>query len=266
MAYRKNVGLSEDKTKLKSKWRAHIRTTSVNRESVNQGLLKSAWQFLWSLHSAREEGRDERISGGVGHGTWQKWSGYGLTIEPAWLLPPEFTLVPREPKHQRRQLIHQTSPEFTLISGGEKRGTYIPIRKDFREPEIPSKMWFEILPSVAIITIAVGFPHGAAYILNYLIVGNCYRRLLDSTELRMQYLRDRRLTGDPYKVSGLESLPDIDEGLNEENNKCNDSEWNGHGTENGDPNKSDHDNAPVVEEECYQVTEDECPKEECHLN
>ncbi|KAJ8923704.1 hypothetical protein NQ315_010285 [Exocentrus adspersus] len=69
-------------------------------------------------------------------------------------------------------------------------------------------MWFEILPSFGVIFIAMAAPHGAAYVLNKLVVGNYYRRNLAEPEHRRQYLRDRRLTGDPYKVQGLEAIPD----------------------------------------------------------
>lgn len=33
-------------------------------------------------------------------------------------------------------------------------------------------MWFEILPSAAIIGVAIGLPHAAAYFINYVGVGN----------------------------------------------------------------------------------------------
>ncbi|KAJ8964591.1 hypothetical protein NQ314_004900 [Rhamnusium bicolor] len=69
-------------------------------------------------------------------------------------------------------------------------------------------MWFEILPVFGIITAAMAAPHGIAYILNYLVVGNCFRRSMVEVEQRMQYLRDKRLSGDPYKVKGLENLPE----------------------------------------------------------
>ncbi|CAH2002993.1 unnamed protein product [Acanthoscelides obtectus] len=79
-------------------------------------------------------------------------------------------------------------------------------------------MWFEIIPSFAIITAAMAAPHGIAYVMNYVVVGNLFRRSLDTFEQRKQYLRDRRLSkgagdrwGDPYKVIGLENIPDEEE-------------------------------------------------------
>lgn len=68
-------------------------------------------------------------------------------------------------------------------------------------------MWFEILPAYMIIVAAMAAPHASAYVLNYLVVGNVYRRDMCTLKQRMQYVRDRRLTGDPYKVNGLDSLP-----------------------------------------------------------
>ncbi|EFA11578.2 hypothetical protein TcasGA2_TC004750 [Tribolium castaneum] len=51
-------------------------------------------------------------------------------------------------------------------------------------------------------------PHGIAYVANKLVFDNCYRRsMLDKYEA-LQYLRDRRLSGDPYKLKGLENIPD----------------------------------------------------------
>ncbi|VEN49772.1 unnamed protein product [Callosobruchus maculatus] len=73
-------------------------------------------------------------------------------------------------------------------------------------------MWFEIIPAFAIICAALAAPHGAAYITNYLALGNMYRRCLETHDLQLQYIRDRRLAdGNPYKVMGLENIPDEEE-------------------------------------------------------
>ncbi|XP_018578576.1 uncharacterized protein LOC108916762 [Anoplophora glabripennis] len=69
-------------------------------------------------------------------------------------------------------------------------------------------MWFEILPSFGIIVVALAVPHASAYVINKLVVGNMYRRGMYKYQDRLQYLRDRRLTGNPYKVQGLEAIPD----------------------------------------------------------
>ncbi|KAF2899659.1 hypothetical protein ILUMI_06519 [Ignelater luminosus] len=69
-------------------------------------------------------------------------------------------------------------------------------------------MWFEILPSAGIIFVAMAFPHFSAYIINKVSIGNMYRRSLYERRERFQYLRDIRLTGNPYKVNSLESIPD----------------------------------------------------------
>lgn len=97
-------------------------------------------------------------------------------------------------------------------------------------------MWFEILPSFGIVVAAMALPSASAYVINYLVrgllilkfitkqdvniriigviwlqvVGNMFRRSLLTEDLRMQYIRNRRLTGDPYVINGLESIPDED--------------------------------------------------------
>lgn len=63
-------------------------------------------------------------------------------------------------------------------------------------------MWFEIIPSFAIIVGAMAAPQTLAYVMNWIANRNVFRRSLISEDLRMQYLRDIRTTGDPYKVAG----------------------------------------------------------------
>lgn len=69
-------------------------------------------------------------------------------------------------------------------------------------------MWFEILPSLAIIGVAMAVPHGAAYVMNYLVNGNMYRRSLVTLDEKRQYMRDIRLSGNAYVLKGLENIPD----------------------------------------------------------
>ncbi|KAK4876183.1 hypothetical protein RN001_012605 [Aquatica leii] len=73
-------------------------------------------------------------------------------------------------------------------------------------------MWYEIIPSYMIIVIAIALPHVSAYGINYLLVGNCYRRSLYTLAERKQYLRDRRLitnpSTSPYNVVTLAGVPD----------------------------------------------------------
>ncbi|KAI5645053.1 NADH-ubiquinone oxidoreductase MWFE subunit domain-containing protein [Phthorimaea operculella] len=67
-------------------------------------------------------------------------------------------------------------------------------------------MWYEILPTFFIITAGLGLPGWGLYHIHNLVNGNHYRRsLLDRWE-RSQYQRDIRLTGDAYKVNGLDSI------------------------------------------------------------
>ncbi|XP_050309024.1 uncharacterized protein LOC126745292 [Anthonomus grandis grandis] len=106
-------------------------------------------------------------------------------------------------------------------------------------------MWFEILPSLSIIMVAMAVPHASAYVINklwtdgstlsltevisvpteetqpiltfflkspvkfiILVTGNMYRRSTINQDLRLQYMRSIRLAGDPYNNNGLESIPD----------------------------------------------------------
>ncbi|XP_055840086.1 uncharacterized protein LOC129907759 [Episyrphus balteatus] len=69
-------------------------------------------------------------------------------------------------------------------------------------------MWFEIIPSAAIITIALSIPGYAMYGIHKLTLGNAYRRNMDERFDRVMYQRDRRIMDNPYIMSGLESIPD----------------------------------------------------------
>ncbi|KAL1517175.1 hypothetical protein ABEB36_000973 [Hypothenemus hampei] len=69
-------------------------------------------------------------------------------------------------------------------------------------------MWFECLPSGAIILVAMAFPHFSAYVINKVAIGNMFRRDVTTSEQKLQYMRDIRLSGHAYKPKGLESIPD----------------------------------------------------------
>ncbi|XP_034476868.1 uncharacterized protein LOC117783536 [Drosophila innubila] len=69
-------------------------------------------------------------------------------------------------------------------------------------------MWFEILPSAAIITVALSVPIYAMYGLQKLTLGNAYRRNMDDRFSRVMYQRDYRLTDNPYIMNGLHAIPD----------------------------------------------------------
>ncbi|KAJ8735982.1 hypothetical protein PYW08_006638 [Mythimna loreyi] len=69
-------------------------------------------------------------------------------------------------------------------------------------------MWYEILPSAFIITAALGLPGWGLYHIHNLVVGNHFRRNLNDRWDRQLYQRDLRLTGNPYKVAGLETIKD----------------------------------------------------------
>ncbi|XP_037050798.1 uncharacterized protein LOC119084822 [Bradysia coprophila] len=69
-------------------------------------------------------------------------------------------------------------------------------------------MWFEIIPSFAIVSLALAAPGYAIYGLHKLALGNPYRRGMEERHNRMDYQRDRRLTANPYIQNGLEVIPD----------------------------------------------------------
>ncbi|CRK95490.1 CLUMA_CG008959, isoform A [Clunio marinus] len=69
-------------------------------------------------------------------------------------------------------------------------------------------MWFEVIPSFAIITVALAIPSYATYHIHKLWIGNAYRRNTDQPWERFAYRRDMRINGNVYKGQGLESIPD----------------------------------------------------------
>ncbi|KPJ10154.1 hypothetical protein RR48_04977 [Papilio machaon] len=69
-------------------------------------------------------------------------------------------------------------------------------------------MWYQILPGYCLIATCLGLPGWGLYHLHNLVLGNHYRRSMVDRWDRMLYQRDTRLTGDGYKVIGLESIPD----------------------------------------------------------
>ncbi|KAI8038701.1 cGMP-gated cation channel alpha-1 isoform X1 [Drosophila gunungcola] len=72
-------------------------------------------------------------------------------------------------------------------------------------------MWFEILPGAVIITTLLSVPIYAMYGLQKLTIGNAFRRNMDERFGRVMYQRDFRLTDNPYKMNGLEQIPDEEE-------------------------------------------------------
>ncbi|KAK7793197.1 hypothetical protein R5R35_012838 [Gryllus longicercus] len=67
-------------------------------------------------------------------------------------------------------------------------------------------MWFEILPSYGIIVAAFIAPTVITYGINKLAYGKPFRRNLRYEFERLSYMRDERLTGNAYKVQGLEAI------------------------------------------------------------
>lgn len=75
-------------------------------------------------------------------------------------------------------------------------------------------MWFEILPAAFIIGGAIAFPGLCIIVMNKLIHGNIYNRDLTLPLDRRYYLRDSRLSNNPYKQFGLETIEDDKPGDN----------------------------------------------------
>lgn len=68
-------------------------------------------------------------------------------------------------------------------------------------------MWYEILPSWAIVCIGVAFPSYFAYGLGWLFLkGHPYRRDLYTPLQRRLYLRDVDRFGSPYNFVGLDEF------------------------------------------------------------
>ncbi|OQR76076.1 hypothetical protein BIW11_08003 [Tropilaelaps mercedesae] len=72
-------------------------------------------------------------------------------------------------------------------------------------------MWYEIIPSVAIVLTAMSLPVLAESYLNRFMNGKPYLRDIQTPRAVEYVLRDIRLSGDPYKDIGLEGIPDAKE-------------------------------------------------------
>uniref|UniRef100_V5GJ67 Putative conserved secreted protein n=1 Tax=Ixodes ricinus TaxID=34613 RepID=V5GJ67_IXORI len=60
-------------------------------------------------------------------------------------------------------------------------------------------MWYEILPSVAIISVCMSLPNFLSKYLNLAVDGKPYRRDMIKPWNLDTLMRDERLTGNPYK-------------------------------------------------------------------
>ncbi|KAL3187997.1 hypothetical protein MRX96_024344 [Rhipicephalus microplus] len=69
-------------------------------------------------------------------------------------------------------------------------------------------MWYEIIPSVAIIGVLMSVPNLTCKPLSWLFDGKPYRRILHNVRDREDCMRDERLSGSIYKTIGLEGIPD----------------------------------------------------------
>lgn len=73
-----------------------------------------------------------------------------------------------------------------------------------------NKMWYEVLPSVALVYVCLVIPPHAQWAINWLCLNGktVARRWEEHPQDFQVYLRDRRLTGSEYKPRGLEAIPD----------------------------------------------------------
>ncbi|KAL5005531.1 hypothetical protein ScPMuIL_018987 [Solemya velum] len=73
-------------------------------------------------------------------------------------------------------------------------------------------MWYEILPSAAIVYACLTIPSYANWVMNKLFRNGhgCGRNWDASVHDWSMYLRDRRITGSEYRAKGLESIPEVD--------------------------------------------------------
>ncbi|XP_051153394.1 uncharacterized protein LOC127276787 [Leptopilina boulardi] len=69
-------------------------------------------------------------------------------------------------------------------------------------------MWWEAIPSMAIIVGALTIGFEASRGFHLLFFGFPYRRILDEDFDRRMFVRDERISGSPYIPMGLDSLPD----------------------------------------------------------
>ncbi|KAK8384010.1 hypothetical protein O3P69_016029 [Scylla paramamosain] len=71
-------------------------------------------------------------------------------------------------------------------------------------------MWYNIIPSFAITTGMLAIPAVFIAGLHKLVYDNFYERDLQYPHQRNMYLRDGRISGSPWKIVGLEAIPDED--------------------------------------------------------
>ncbi|KAK4315945.1 hypothetical protein Pmani_012857 [Petrolisthes manimaculis] len=72
-------------------------------------------------------------------------------------------------------------------------------------------MWYNILPSAAIVAGVLAVPAVVMAGLHKLYYGNIYQRSLVQEWQRASYLRDERITGQGFRSAGLENIPDEEE-------------------------------------------------------
>jgi len=71
-------------------------------------------------------------------------------------------------------------------------------------------MWYEVLPSVALVFGLLCVPPYGSWAANYLLLNgkSMVRKWEEHPKDFHLYLRDRRITGSEYKPQGLEAIPD----------------------------------------------------------
>ncbi|XP_045592506.1 NADH dehydrogenase [ubiquinone] 1 alpha subcomplex subunit 1 [Procambarus clarkii] len=69
-------------------------------------------------------------------------------------------------------------------------------------------MWFNIIPSFLLVAGCLGVPAIANVLIHKLVYNNIYQRELVNERQRFLFLRDGRLSGNPFRPLGLETIPD----------------------------------------------------------
>ncbi|CAM1332724.1 Uncharacterised protein g10959 [Pycnogonum litorale] len=70
-------------------------------------------------------------------------------------------------------------------------------------------MWYEILPSAAIICACLAAPTVTTYISHMIFLKRPFRRSMVYLFDEYEFLRDKRITGNGHRQQYLESIPDV---------------------------------------------------------
>ncbi|CAB0038320.1 unnamed protein product [Trichogramma brassicae] len=69
-------------------------------------------------------------------------------------------------------------------------------------------MWYETLPPLLIIGVLMTTYQVNSVLVTKLLMGVPYRREIDDVFQRVMWTRDTRVSGVPWRLAGLENIPD----------------------------------------------------------